>query len=126
MSRRPKVWKTEDQILAAIDLTKRLAERRLKQSKKLDEDAKVKFGKCEKTRFELMSIPQGMKHDSLAARLAGEELSAGATKERADIAAKSYHRAINSTLPRLGEILSAMRTRTFKEVVGEYKGVAVR
>jgi hypothetical protein len=126
-SRRPKIWLTEDQILAAIDRTKRMAERKLKKSQELDEVAKVKFGKCEELRFALMSEPAGtIQYSSMQAKLNSFELSAAATKEKADQCAKAYHRAINSTLPRLGEILSAFRTQPMAGIVGDYKGVAVR
>lgn len=122
MNPRVKTWLTEDEILAAIDRTKRLAQRRLEQSKKFDEAAKEKFGKCEALRFELMGKPD----HSLEEKLRVAELSAAATKEKADIAAKAYHCAVNSTLPRLGEILSAFRTGTMPEILDEYKGVAVK
>jgi len=53
-SRRPKIWQTEDQIIAAIDRTKRMAERLLKKSHKLDEQCKQTYGHLEELRFEAM------------------------------------------------------------------------
>lgn len=126
MKKRPKIWHTEDEIIAAIDRTKRFAERRLKRSRELDEAAKAKFGKCEALRFELMKPHTDLEREQLSGRLYGAELSATKAKEKADLAAKAYHRAVNSTLPRLGEILSAMRTQTMPEVLQEYRGVAIK
>lgn len=125
--RRPKIWTSEDQIIATIDRTRLMAQRRLKKSQELDEKAREKFGECEKLRFELMTTANRTPYQqqSLESKLRSMELSAGATKEKADIAAKSYHRAINSTLPRLGEILAAFRTQPMKEILGEYKAVAL-
>jgi hypothetical protein len=121
------VWLTEDQIIAAIDRTRRMAERKLKKSQELAEVAKTKFGKCEELRFTLMGNNLGaMERESMQAKLSSAELSAGKAKEKADACAAAYHRAINSTLPRLGEILSAFRTQPMTELVGEYKGVAIR
>ncbi len=125
-SRRPKIWQTEDEILAAIDRTRRLAKKRLQQSQALDEAAKLKFGKCEELRFQLMKPHTEFEREQLEGRLYSAELSAVATKEKADVAARAYHRATFKTLPRLGEILSAFRTGTFSEVLGEYKAVSVR
>ena len=127
MSRPAKIWLTEDQILAAIDRTRKMAMGKLMKSKLLEEKARDKFGKCEELRFKLMGSNLGkMEREQMEAKLASLELSAGETKEKADAYAKSYHRAINSTLPRLGEILSAMKTQTLAPVMGAYKGVAVR
>ena len=124
--RRPKIWQTEDQVLASIDRTKRAAERSLKRSIALNEKAKAKFGRCEELRFELMKPMTEHQRTSLEGKLYGAELSAGKAKEAADNAAKAYHRAVNSTLPRLGEILAAFRTQTLVPVLGDYRGVAVR
>lgn len=127
-SRRPKVWHTEDQILAAIERTKRSAMKALMKSKLLEEKAKEKFGRCEEIRFELMKASglSEYQKNSLQAKLVSAERAAGEEKEKADKCAASYHRAINSTLPRLGEILSAFRTPAMAAIVGDYKGVAVR
>lgn len=126
VSHRPKIWHTEDQILAAIDRTKRLAERKLKKSQELDEAAKVKFGKCEEIRFELMKPHSEYERNSIQGKLTSAELAAAATKEKADDAARQYHRAIKSTLPRLGEILAAFRTQPMAAIVGDYKSVSVK
>jgi len=126
MRRAPKIWRTEDSILAAIDRTKRSAARQLKKSIELDEAAKVKFGKCEELRFEMMKPMTEMQREQMQAKLSSFEIAAGKAKEKADSAAKNYHRAVNSTLPRLGEILSAFRTGTLVEVMQEYKGVAIK
>ena len=128
MKRRPKVWRSEDEIIAAIDRTRAMAQRRLKRSQELDEKAREKFGECEKLRFELMTPIDRTPYQqqSLESKLRSMELSAGATKEKADIAAKIYHRAMNSTLPRLGEILAAFRTQPMKEIMGDYKAVCVK
>jgi hypothetical protein len=125
-SRRPKIWQTEDQIIAAIDRTKRMAERKLKKSQELEEVAKVKFGRVEELNFELMKHNTEYERSKIEGKLRSAELSAAAAKEKADAYAKAYHRAVNSTLPRLGEILSAFRTGTFSEVMGEYHGVAIK
>jgi hypothetical protein len=104
-----------------------MAERKLKKSQELDEVAKVKFGKCEELRFELMQPNlTDYQRECYKGKLFAAELSAGKAKEKADAYAKAYHRAVNSTLPRLGEILAAFRTGTFSEVMGDYKSVAVR
>lgn len=126
--RRHKIWQTEDQILAAIDRTKAMAHRRLKKSQELDEKAKEKFGACEALRFELMQKPDlsRMQREIAESKIRSAEISAGKAKEKADIAAKAYHRAINSTLPRLGEILSAFRTKPMEAIVGDYKAVCVK
>ena len=126
-SRRPKIWQTEDQILAAIDRTRAMAQRRLKKSQELDEKAKEKFGTCEALRFELMkSNLSPMQREIAESKIRSAEISAGKAKEKADIAAKAYHRAINSTLPRLGEILSAFRTQPVTAILGEHKAVCVK
>lgn len=126
MKRRPKVWTSEDQIIATIDRTRLMALRRLKKSQELDEKAREKFGWCEKLRFELMKPDlTEMQREDLESKIRSAERSAGKAKEKADIAAKQYHRAINSTLPRLGEILAAFRTQPMKEILGEYKAVAI-
>lgn len=126
-SRRPKIWQTEDQILAAIDRTRAMAQRRLKKSQELDEKAKEKFGTCEALRFELMKPDLSpMQREIAESKIRSAEISAGKAKEKADIAAKAYHRAINSTLPRLGEILSAFRTQPMAAIVGDYKSVCVK
>lgn len=123
---RPKIWKTEDEILMAIDRTKLMALRRLKKSQELDEKARERFGMCEQLRFELMKPDlTEMQREDLESKIRSAEISAGKAKEKADLAAKAYHRAINSTLPRLGEILSAFRTQPMKEILGEYKAVAI-
>jgi hypothetical protein len=126
--RPPKIWTSEDQIIATIDRTKRMAARKLKKSQELLEAAKVKFGRCEELRFELMAGSQLTEYqrEQLQAKLGSAEIAAGKAKEKADAYAKAYHRAVNSTLPRLGDILSSFRTGTFKEVLGEYKAVSVR
>ena len=121
-TRRPKIWTSEEQIISAIDRTKLMAQRRLKTSQELDEKAREKFGECERLRFELMTKTDGRIED----RLRVLELSAAATKEKADVSAKAYHRAMEKTLPRLGEILAAFRTQTMEPVMGEYRGVSVR
>ena len=126
MNKRPKIWTSEDQILASIDRTKRAADRSLKRSIALNEKAKAKFGRCEELRFELMKSMTEDQRTALGGKLYGAELSAGAAKEAADNAAKAYHRAVNSTLPRLGEILAALRTQPMVEVLGSYRGVAVK
>ena len=126
-SRRPKIWQTEDQILAAIDRTRAMAQRRLKKSQELDEKAKEKFGTCEALRFELMkSNLSPMQREIAESKIRSAEISAGKAKEKADMAAKAYHRAINSTLPRLGEILSAFRTKPMTAILGEHKAVCVK
>ncbi len=124
--KRPKIWQTEDQIIAAIDRTKRFAERKLKQSQELSDKAKEKFGLVEKLNFELMACQGEYERDKIRGKLTSAELSAAAMKEKADIAARSHHRAINATLPRLGEVLSAFRTQTFDSVLGSYRGVALK
>jgi hypothetical protein len=126
--RRAKIWTSEDQIIAAIDRTKRLAERKLKKSHELADKAKEKFGECEKLRLELMMPADRTEYQqkSLEAKLSSMEIAAGKAKEKSDLAAKHYHRVMNSTLPRLGEILAAFRTGTFTEIMGEYRGVAIR
>lgn len=126
-SRRQKIWRTEDEILAVIDRTKLMAQRRLKKSQELEEKAREKFGECEKLRFELMTLCERNEYQrqSLESKLRSLELSAAATKEKADKVAAVYHRAMNSTLPRLGEILAAFRTQPMKEILGEYKAVAI-
>lgn len=127
-SKRPKIWKTEDEIIAAIDRTKRMAERKLKKSQELAEVAKVKNGRVEKLLFELMAVKsdEGTLREKIEQRLRDAEMSAGKARETADIYAAAYHRAINSTLPRLGEILAAFRTQTMEGVMGTYRGVAIR
>lgn len=126
-SRRPKIWQTEDQILAAIDRTRAMAQRRLKKSQELDEKAKEKFGTCEALRFELMKPGLSpMQREIAESKIRSSEISAGKAKEKADIAAKAYHRAINSTLPRLGEILAAFRTQPMTAILGEHKAVCVK
>lgn len=125
-SRYPKVWHTEDQIVAQIERVKRASQRSLEKSKLLEEKVKEKFGKCEELRFELMKPLSPMQRESLESKLRSAEMAAGKAKDAADEKARSYHRAINSTLPRLGEILAAFRTGTFKEIVGEYRAVSVR
>lgn len=127
MNKRPKIWHSEDQIIAAIDRTRRMATRSLERSKELDEKAREKFGWCEKLRFELMKPNlTEMQREDLESKIRSAEHSAGATKEKADLAAKQYHRAINSTLPRLGEILAAFRTQPMEAIVGDYKSVCVK
>jgi len=125
-SRRPKVWKTEDEIIAAIDRTKRMANRKLKKSQELAEVAKQKFARVEELSWQLMNAHDEMERTRLQNNLSSAELSAGEAKEKALACAAAYHRAINSTLPRLGEILSAFRTQPMTALVGDYKGVAVR
>lgn len=126
-SRRPKIWQTEDQILAAIDRTRAMAQRRLKKSQELDEKAKEKFGTCEALRFELMkSNLSPMQREIAESKIRSAEISAGNAKERADMAAKAYHRAINSTLPRLGEILAAFRTQPMTAILDDHKAVCVK
>lgn len=125
-SHRPKIWHTEDQICAAIDRTRRMAERKLKKSQELNEKAKEKFGRCEAIRFELMKTRSEFEREQWESKLRSAEMAAGHAKERADIEAKAYHRAINSTLPRLGEILAAFRTQPMAAIVGDYKSVSVR
>jgi hypothetical protein len=124
--RRPKIWKTEDEIIAAIDRTKRMAERKLKKSQQLAEVARAKFARVEEIGFELMTLKDESQRSRLENNLKSVELSAAEAKERADKTAACYHRAINSTLPRLGEILAAFRTGTFSGIMGEYKAVAIR
>jgi hypothetical protein len=126
-SRRPKVWRTEDEIIAAIDRTKRMAERKLKKSQELAEKVKEKFGRCEALRFELMqSKLTGYQRESFEGKIRSAEITAAKEKDKADAYAAAYHRAINSTLPRLVKVLSAFRTGTFSEVLGEYKSMAVK
>jgi len=127
-TKRPKIWTSEDQILACIDRVKRLASNRLAKSNMLAERAREKFGRVEQLRFELLSKPHltEFQRSQIEGRLRGAELSAAATKEKADIASKAYHRAIDKTLPRLGEILAAFRTEPMKGILGEYRGVCVR
>ncbi len=126
MNRRPKVWISEDQILMSIDRTKRFAERKLKQSQELSDKAKEKFGLVEKLNFELMACQGEYERDKIRGKLTSAELSAAAMKEKADIAARSHHRAINATLPRLGEVLAAFRTGTMLPIMDTYKGVVIR
>lgn len=120
------IWKTEDEILAAIDRAHRYAERKREAANELEEELKVKRGHLEELRFELMKMPDSRKRESLEHRIASVELSVGKLKDDLSKIAKSYHRTIEKTLPRLGEILAAFRTGTFKEVMGEYNGVAVK
>lgn len=124
--RRPKIWQTEDQILASIDRTKRMAERLLKKSHKLDEQCKQTYGHLEELRFEAMKPHDSKESARLCNQIASVENMAISHREKADACAKSYHRAINATLPRLGEILAAFRTQTLPEVMGSYRGVSVR
>lgn len=126
MNQHPKIWKTEDEILAAIDSAHRYAERKREAANELEEELKVKRGHLEELRFELMKMPSSNQRTSLENRIANVELSVGKLKEDLSKLAKSYHRTIDKRLPRLGEILAAFRTGTFKEVVGEYRGVAVK
>jgi hypothetical protein len=128
MPHRPKIWHTEDQILAAIGRTRRLAEKHLKRSQTLNELAKEKFGHCEKLRFQLMGATSmtDYQREYLESKVRSAEIAAGKAKDKADQVAASYHRAINSTLPRLGEILSAFRTQPMVGIMGDYKGVAVK
>ena len=123
--KRPKIWTSEDQICAAIDRTKRMAERKLKKSIVLAEKVKYKMGKCEELRFELMKPMTDMQRESLESKLRSAEMDAGKAQDAADACAKAYHRAINSTLPRLGEILAAFRTQTMPEIMDNYRGVAI-
>ena len=127
MKRRPKIWTSEDQIIAAIDRTKLMALRRLKKSQELEEKAREKFVECERLRFELMKPANRTEYQQLSieSKLRSMELSATAAKEKADKVAAVYHRAMNSTLPRLGQILAAFRTQPMKEILGEYKAVAI-
>ncbi len=124
--KRPKIWQTEDQILAAIDRTKRMAQRKLKKSVLLDDQCKEIYGHLEKLRFEAMKPHDSKESGRLANQIASVERMAESRKEKADAHAKAYHRAVNATLPRLGEVLSAMRTDTLKEMMGEYRGVVVK
>jgi hypothetical protein len=127
--KRPKIWKTEDEIIAAIDRTRRMANRKLKKSQELAEVAKSKFARVDALSWELFNATRKIddkERTRLENNLKSSELSAAEAKERADICAKAYHRAINSTLPRLGEILSAFRTQPMTELVGDYRGVALR
>lgn len=125
-ARRPKVWQTEDSILAAIDRTKRMAQAKLRKSIVLAEKVKAKMGRCEELRFELMKPMSEYQRESLEGRLRSAEVDAGKAQEVADAYAAAYHRAINATLPRLGGILAAFRTQTFPEVLGAYRGVALK
>ncbi len=126
MNRRPKIWKTEDEVLAAIDRTKRMAKRKLAKSVVLSDKAKEKFARVEELSWQLMNATDEKEKTRLQNNVSSAEISAGEARERADQCAASYHRAVNATLPRLGEILSAMRTGTLKEMMGEYRGVAVK
>jgi hypothetical protein len=124
--KRPKIWQTEDQIIAAIDRTRRMATRKLKRSQELAEVAKTKFARVEELSWQLMNAHDEKERIRLQNNVSSAELSAGEAKEKADACARAYHTAINSTLPRLGEILSAFRTQPMTELVGDYKGVAIR
>lgn len=124
--RRPKIWKTEDEIVAAIDRTKRMAERKLAKSVALSDKAKEKFARVEELSWQLMNATDEKEKTRLQNNVSSAEISAAEARERADQCAAAYHRAVNATLPRLGEILAAMRTQTFDGVLGSYKGVAVK
>jgi hypothetical protein len=126
MNRRPKIWTSEDQILMVIDRTKRMAERKLKKSQQLAGVAKTKFAKVEELNWQLMNAHDEKEKTRLQNNVSSAEISAGEAKEKADACAACYHRAINATLPRLGEILAAFRTGTFAEVMGDYKAVRIR
>ncbi len=125
-NRRPKIWKTEDEIIHAIDRTKRMADGKLKKSIVLAEKVKAKMGRCEELRFELMKPMTEMQREDLESKLRSAEIDAGKAQDTADAYAKAYHRAVNSTLPRLGEILAGFRTGTMEGVMGRYVGVSVR
>jgi len=54
------------------------------------------------------------------------EIAAAEKKAEAETKAKAYTRVNEKTLPRLGEILAAFKTETMVEVLGSYRGVAIR
>ncbi len=83
--RSPKIWQTEDQILAAIDRTRAKAKTLLIEESEL-----------------LKEASELLKQDDVRA--------AARSKEEAARKAKSYNRIIEKTLPRLGEILAAFNT----------------
>jgi hypothetical protein len=126
-TRRVKVWQTEDAILAAIDRAHRKAESLVVEETELRKESAELFGELEKTRFELMhsDLTKG-KRIQLETRERVTEIEAAKKKAEAEAKAKAHTRIIEKTLPRLGEILAAMRTQTMPDVLGSYRGVALK
>lgn len=120
-----KIWKTEAEILEAIDGARALATRLANECRELDEECKAKAGELEKLRFEAMNLRDDQLRNA-ERRIHNAKLSLDKSKEQAAKTAKSYHRTVEKTLPRLKEVLAAFRTGTFKEVLDEYEGVAVK
>jgi len=126
-SRPAKIWKTEDQVLHAIERAHRKAESLVVEETELRKESAELFGELEKTRFELMrsDLTKG-KRTQLETRERVTEIDASKKKAEAEKKAKAHTRIMEKTLPRLGEVLAAMKTRTMTEVLGQYRGVALR
>ncbi len=127
MKKSPKIWQTEDQILAAIDRAKRKAVSLVEEETELRNESAEFFAVLEQTRFELMQPNLSKsKREQLECRERVKEIDASKAKAAAEMKARAYTRIIEKTLPRLGEILSAFRTQTFDSVLGSYRGVALK
>lgn len=126
-TRRVKVWTTEDQIIHAIEHAHRKAESLVIEENELLKECSELFGELEKTRFEFMrsDLTKG-ERTQLERKTRHAELVASKAKAKAEAKAKAYVRVMEKTLPRLGEILAAFRTRTMEGVMGNYRGVAIK
>jgi hypothetical protein len=115
MPKHKKIWKSEDQILKKIDQARYFAQRKAKQSE--EHKALADALALEAQVHEDMGRSVQAEHKR---RKCGEELL------KSELAAQLSQRTLDKTLPRLGEILSAFRTDTMFEVMGNYKGVVVK
>jgi hypothetical protein len=115
MPRKRKVWTSEDQILAKIDSTRKFAARKAKLAEHLSEEVK-------RLAKEAQEFEDNGQHNMAASR----REKCGDVLKKSEEAAKLHQRTIDRTLPRLGEILSAFRTATMPELLGDYKGVVVK
>lgn len=125
--RKVKIWLTEDQILAAIQRAHDSIKRTEVLLVTLREQSMALAGELEQIRFKLMqpNLEQKEKHQLERDELSIERRLAYC-KEDANKKSKAYNRLNDRVLPRLKDTLAAMRTQTMVEVMGEYRGVALK
>lgn len=127
MRNRVKIWQTEDQIIAEIDRTHRKVEHIAAVLEALRTESSSLAGELEKVRFQMMQSDLS-KQDLFKLERAELSTEKAFAKCKAESYknSKTYARLVNKTLPRLKDILAAMRTQTMPEVMGGYRGVAIK
>jgi hypothetical protein len=125
MKRSPKIWQTEDEILAAIDKAQLSAVHAAAVA--AGEHAEEKRLVIEAAK--LADFALTLKGKARADKIDESERCVNASRkcnEAAKKATKRHKRLTEVTLPHLKDVLATFRTETMPDIMQEYKGVAIR